>query len=262
MLREIAALRTLAGTTGSASRLHRRLRRPRRARRGVLPDGGGRRLQPGQRHGRGVRARRGDATRRRACPTRRAWRSWATSHGRAGRWRSSSGRDPFWSARFRSFFGCSKAIGTSATSPSRWRRPSWRSGWRANRPPDGEPGIMHGDPHLSNVLLRRDRPELAAFVDWEMCTVGDPLLDLGLDVDLLAAGHEHDHRRGRAGRARRAGQPQRTARGVPGGRRPRNVRLDWYVAMACFKLGIVIEGTWSRYLIGQASREAGDRFWK
>ena len=35
--------------------------------------------------------------------------------------------------------------------------------------------------------------------------------------------------------------------------------LDWYVAMACFKLGIVIEGTWSRYLVGQASRDAGER---
>ena len=29
-------------------------------------------------------------------------------------------------------------------------------------------------------------------------------------------------------------------------------RLDWYVAMACFKLAIVIEGTYSRYLAGQA----------
>ena len=35
--------------------------------------------------------------------------------------------------------------------------------------------------------------------------------------------------------------------------------LTRYVAMACFKLGVVIEGTWSRYLIGQASREAGER---
>ena len=67
----------------------------------------------------------------------------------------------------------------------------------ANRPPDGKPGIMHGDPHLSNVLLRRDRPELAAFVDWEMCTVGDPLLDLGwmlicwpLETNTITAGGE------------------------------------------------------------------------
>jgi hypothetical protein len=29
--------------------------------------------------------------------------------------------------------------------------------------------------------------------------------------------------------------------------------------MACFKLGVLIEGTWSRYLVGQASREAGER---
>ena len=36
-------------------------------------------------------------------------------------------------------------------------------------------------------------------------------------------------------------------------------RLDWYQALACFKLGIVIEGTWSRYLAGQANREAGER---
>lgn len=36
-------------------------------------------------------------------------------------------------------------------------------------------------------------------------------------------------------------------------------RLDWYVALACFKLGIVIEGTWSRYLAGRASRDAGEQ---
>ena len=39
----------------------------------------------------------------------------------------------------------------------------------------------------------------------------------------------------------------------------RTSRLDWYIAMACFKLAIVIEGTWSRYLAGQASAEAGER---
>ena len=82
---------------------------------------------------------------------------------------------------------------------------------------------MHGDPHLSNVLLRRDRPELAAFVDWEMCTIGDPLLDLGwmlicwpLDTNTITAGVA-------AGRARRAGEPARTARRLLGRRRPRDV---------------------------------------
>ena len=129
----------------------------------------------------------------------------------------------------------------------------------AHRPPDGEPGIMHGDAHLNNVLLRRDVPEVAAFVDWEMCTIGDPLLDLGWilvcwpdDPDPINAGREL---------AALGGLPSRTelvtAYADAEGRSTEN--LDWYVAMACFKLAIVIEGTYSRFLAGQAHRDAGER---
>ncbi len=128
-----------------------------------------------------------------------------------------------------------------------------------HRPPDGEPGIMHGDAHLNNVLLRRDVPEVAAFVDWEMCTIGDPLLDLGWilvcwpdDPDPINAGREL---------AALGGLPSRTelvTAYADAGGRP-TLHLDWYIAMACFKLAIVIEGTYSRYLAGQAHREAGER---
>ncbi len=128
-----------------------------------------------------------------------------------------------------------------------------------HRPPDGEPGIMHGDAHLNNVLLCRDAPRVAAFVDWEMCTIGDPLLDLGWilvcwpdDPNPINAGREL---------ATLGGLPSRTelvaAYAEAGGRPVDN--LDWYVAMACFKLAIVIEGTYSRYLAGKAHREAGER---
>ena len=128
----------------------------------------------------------------------------------------------------------------------------------ANRPPDAQPGIMHGDAHLNNVLLRRETPEMAAFIDWEMCTVGDPLLDLGwmlicwpLDPNPIGAGAALAALGGLAGR-----RELLDAYFAAGGRQ--TSRLDWYVAMACFKLGIVIEGTWSRYLAGQAPREAGE----
>ncbi|WP_445170550.1 phosphotransferase family protein [Mycolicibacterium sp. Dal123E01] len=128
-----------------------------------------------------------------------------------------------------------------------------------HRPPDSEPGIMHGDAHLNNVLLRRHVPEVAAFVDWEMCTIGDPLLDLGWilvcwpdDPDPINAGREL---------AAAGGLPSRaeliTAYDDAGGRPIEH--LDWYIAMACFKLAIVIEGTYSRFLAGQAHREAGER---
>lgn len=129
---------------------------------------------------------------------------------------------------------------------------------QSNLPPDGEPGIIHGDPHLSNVLLRRDKPELAAFVDWEMCTVGDPLLDLGwvlitwpLTTSVITAGGALAALGGLASR-----RELLEVYWGAGGRQTSH--LDWYMAMACFKLGVVIEGTWSRYLIGQASRDAGE----
>src|SRR5262249_6076890 len=49
----------------------------------------------------------------------------------------------------------------------------------ANRPASFIPGLIHGDFHFGNVLFRRDGPELAAMVDWELTTLGDPLVDLG-----------------------------------------------------------------------------------
>lgn len=128
-----------------------------------------------------------------------------------------------------------------------------------NRPADGEPGIMHGDAHLNNVLLHRERPELAAFIDWEMCTIGDPLLDLGWmmvcwpdGINTINAGTELASLGGLATRAELL-EAYLGAGGRDAG------ALDWYVALACFKLGIVIEGTWSRYLAGRANREAGER---
>ncbi|MFL6206649.1 MAG: phosphotransferase family protein [Acidimicrobiales bacterium] len=51
---------------------------------------------------------------------------------------------------------------------------------RAHKPYDYVPGIMHGDYQFANVMFCHGGPaRLAAIVDWEMGTVGDPKLDLG-----------------------------------------------------------------------------------
>ncbi|KPM52915.1 acyl-CoA dehydrogenase [Frankia sp. R43] len=50
---------------------------------------------------------------------------------------------------------------------------------RTHRPIDFVPGLMHGDYQFANVMFRHGAPaKLAAIVDWEMGTVGDPKLDL------------------------------------------------------------------------------------
>lgn len=50
---------------------------------------------------------------------------------------------------------------------------------RAHKPIDFIPGLMHGDYQFANVMYEDGAPaKLAAIVDWEMGTVGDPKLDL------------------------------------------------------------------------------------
>ena len=129
----------------------------------------------------------------------------------------------------------------------------------ANQPESYSPGIMHGDIHANNTMLRRDTPEVAAFVDWEMCTIGDPLLDLGwmlvcwpIEPDPLGSAGYLADLGGLASRGELL-QAYLAAGGRPTG------HLDWYLALACLKLGVVIEGTWVRYLAGRATRESGQR---
>jgi aminoglycoside phosphotransferase (APT) family kinase protein len=134
------------------------------------------------------------------------------------------------------------------------------AGWlEGNRPADAPPGVMHGDFHLNNVMLARAAPRVAAIVDWEMCTVGDPLLDLGW---LLVTWPEEPRSMDVGGPlARLGGLPTRAelvaAYAGAGGREP--VHVDWYTALAGFKLGIVLEGTWARASAGQAPPAIGQR---
>ena len=130
----------------------------------------------------------------------------------------------------------------------------------ANRPPQGQTGILHGDYHLANVMFTHGGPEIAAIVDWEMSTVGDPLLDLGA---LLAVWPE-------AGDAPDLiGTALSVAGGLPSEHEliaeyarhsSRDLSaLDWYAVLAAFKLGIVLEGTNARAQAGMADPATGDR---
>jgi aminoglycoside phosphotransferase (APT) family kinase protein len=123
-----------------------------------------------------------------------------------------------------------------------------------HRPGDVRPGVMHGDFHFSNVMIRRDRPELAAIVDWELVTIGDPMLDLG---HLLATWPSND---GVSVGVAAPGLPSRdelvarygdlTGRSV--------VDVTWFRVLACYRLGLILEGTHARACAGLAPRETGD----
>ena len=49
----------------------------------------------------------------------------------------------------------------------------------ANLPADDEAAIVHGDFRPGNAIVRDGTPEVSALLDWELCTLGHPLADLG-----------------------------------------------------------------------------------
>ncbi|WP_416143358.1 phosphotransferase family protein [Mycolicibacterium smegmatis] len=118
---------------------------------------------------------------------------------------------------------------------------------RAHKPLDYIPGLMHGDYQFANVMYRHGAPAtLAAIVDWEMGTVGDPKLDLAWMVQSWPTGADSG-----AG-----GMDYVDMRGMPtrddvvahyaevSGRQVDD--LDYYLVLAKWKLAIVLEQGFQR----------------
>ncbi|MFC7219342.1 phosphotransferase family protein [Streptomyces polyrhachis] len=117
-------------------------------------------------------------------------------------------------------------------------------------PASPAPTVVHGDFKLDNVLAGAD-DRVAAVLDWEMSTLGDPLSDLGL----LAMYSSREAGPGAA--VSNTG----TAPGHPevselieryAARSGRDVSaINWYCAFAYFKLAVIAEGIHYRYRLGQ-----------
>ena len=126
-------------------------------------------------------------------------------------------------------------------------------------PASGSPTIVHGDYRLDNTMMDPTNPSrIAAVLDWEMSTLGDPLTDLGLfllywgqaDAQVIATGSaigsqdgflDHD--------GIVEAYALRSGRSVDD--------LDWYEVFAAFKLAIIVEGINARFQMGKT---LGDGF--
>jgi aminoglycoside phosphotransferase (APT) family kinase protein len=120
---------------------------------------------------------------------------------------------------------------------------------RAHKPLDFIPGLMHGDYQFANVMYRHGAPaQLAAIVDWEMGTVGDPKLDLGWMVQSWPTDDAAADSAGGMSYVDMRGMPTRD-RVVAhyadvSGRQVDD--LDYYLVLAKWKLAIVLEQGFQR----------------
>jgi aminoglycoside phosphotransferase (APT) family kinase protein len=125
---------------------------------------------------------------------------------------------------------------------------------RTHKPLDFIPGLMHGDYQFANVMYRHGAPaRLAAIVDWEMGTVGDPKLDLGWMVQSWPARTRGAEGEGATDSSEMSyvdmhGMPSRTEvvdhYAKVSGRQVDD--LDYYLVLAKWKLAIVLERGFQR----------------
>jgi aminoglycoside phosphotransferase (APT) family kinase protein len=119
---------------------------------------------------------------------------------------------------------------------------------RKHRPIDFIPGLMHGDYQFANVMFKNGAPaRLAALIDWEMGTVGDPKLDLAWVVQSWPEDLNDPGLTG-AGYADLYGMPTKEQLvrhyAETSGRQVDD--LDYYIILAKWKLGVVLEQGYQR----------------
>lgn len=123
---------------------------------------------------------------------------------------------------------------------------------RLNRPASSQPGLMHGDYSFANVMISPDLPaRIAAVIDWELATIGDPMVDLG---HLLSSWQDETsgptwaHYIDWSAMRSRAEAAERYAE-VSG----RSIEdLPFYIVFALFRLAVILEGSYARHVRGQS----------
>jgi aminoglycoside phosphotransferase (APT) family kinase protein len=130
----------------------------------------------------------------------------------------------------------------------------------ATLPEQSAPAVVHGDYRLTNVMFAPGLERIAAVVDWEMATLGDPLTDVGLLVvyqDLAQSGDTVMPQMTAAQGFFTSAQmveryAARSGRDLTG--------VGWYVGFGYFKLAVVAEGIHHRYLAGKTVGAGFDHF--
>ena len=120
----------------------------------------------------------------------------------------------------------------------------------ARIPEQGPATIVHGDYRLDNMILS-DSGEVAAVVDWELCTLGDPLADVGMLLVYWSQDGD-DFMPLFAPATIAPGFPKRDdVRERYAERSGRDLgQIDFFIALGYWKLAIILEGVYARSLGG------------
>ena len=129
----------------------------------------------------------------------------------------------------------------------------------ANQPNDVDSCIIHGDWRIDNVVFDLANARIAGVLDWELATVGDPLMDLG---SALAYWVDRDDEAAFASLRRQPshlpGMPTRdefVQRYLELSGRNCN-DFTFYEVFGLFRLAVIIQQIWARFRLGQTTNPA------
>jgi aminoglycoside phosphotransferase (APT) family kinase protein len=129
-------------------------------------------------------------------------------------------------------------------------------GWLTRQiPKESDAAVIHNDYHFSNVMLdSNDFSRIVAVLDWEMCTIGDPLMDLGTTLGywIQADDFEQLEIMGAGGPTILPGSLTRQEIAEryceKTGRDP--VNLLFYYCFGLFKIAVIVQQIYYRYVQG------------
>jgi aminoglycoside phosphotransferase (APT) family kinase protein len=130
------------------------------------------------------------------------------------------------------------------------------SSWlRGHLPPAPPPTLLHNDWRLDNMMLDATDPgRCVAVFDWDMCTVGDPLADVGTLLSAWIEASEGAPGAGQVGMPSNADGflTRREAVERYGKRRGVDIsNVPYYYVFGIFKIAIVLQQIYYRYHVGQ-----------
>ena len=139
--------------------------------------------------------------------------------------------------------------------------------WLERRLPNSRAAaLLHNDYRLDNCLLdTADPARIIAVLDWDMCTQGDPLADLGYVLNYWVEPNDPEEWRQIAAMPTwREGFPNRAdAIERYGARTGFDVgSIDWYQVFAAFKLAVIIQQIYIRYVRGQTQDRRFELYWR
>jgi aminoglycoside phosphotransferase (APT) family kinase protein len=124
----------------------------------------------------------------------------------------------------------------------------------AQMPAQGRASLVHNDLKFDNVMLDPENPDrVVAFLDWDMTTLGDPLVDLGTLLGYWVESGDRPERGATLAVTAQPGFPKRAeiAERYASRRKLDVSSLRWYEAFAIWKTAVVIQQIYIRFVRGQ-----------